>query len=274
MGGCPLYYLAIGLHRFQRIDSPSRAGNRRSAVVQWTPYYGGIKTQCQLDHQVFGGGFDALTQIDANNQQQGDGFDLAHMMAYSSAFFAKACARAWVPRHWIPTYAHRASIPPYALHHHGVGDGAFVDNLGVLPLLQRQIKRLIVCINTAVSYASPYKDEHGHWKRRCAPQAFGRGCWGWCAPHVLRRLGMRGAKRRGQMGQSSSLSHIPFVIALSGVRAYRVDILWLYLSADHGCIVCHKRRDRIYPIRCFMISRITQPWVRMFFCRRHTVGVI
>ena len=80
-------------------------------LLQWTPYYGGIKTQCQLDHQVFGGGFDALTQIDANNQQQGDGFDLAHMMAYSSAFFAKACARAWVPRHWIPTYAHRASIP-------------------------------------------------------------------------------------------------------------------------------------------------------------------
>jgi hypothetical protein len=139
-------------------------------LMQWTPDYGGILTEHHHHGRIFGGGFCALPGVDtvlsARHVREAEvgssGFGLAEMMACTSAFYARAFDHFPTLRAYSPYLEYWSPIAGVS-HTYSVGDGGFVDNLGLLPMLQRQVQRIMVCINTSMPLRQPRLDPEMGW---------------------------------------------------------------------------------------------------------------
>ena len=141
-------------------------------LFQWTPMYAGVLTKHQWGNHYFGGGFCELSGINSTLITREKHCAYVHtqperllvkMIASSSAFFASITDKTPCTRYWSPWLQYWPLWGDTQTRSYSLGDGAFIDNYGVIALLQRQVKRILVFINTSVPLTEPRQNTQGQW---------------------------------------------------------------------------------------------------------------
>ena len=186
---------------------------QRRMLFEYTPLYLGIYSQHQVSllnclnklyHRKFGQGYIAPyafnTSVPIKSELQGSiqslqltaptpRFSLRDMIASSSAFYAAVLDNFITTKNFSPTFEYwPVKFDQYQSRDAGrysIGDGAFLDNYGLLSLLLRQVKRIVVFINTDTIFDSPHKNKFGEWVGidSYLPPLFGLHSTFWCTTH-------------------------------------------------------------------------------------------
>ena len=93
-------------------------------------------------------------------------FSLSNMIGISSAFFASAAAKLSVVRRLIPQFYYwpiKNQGRWEMTHQAYLGDGGNLENIGLLPLLQRKVNNIVVFINSDTPINHPHKNHNGEW---------------------------------------------------------------------------------------------------------------
>ncbi len=147
--------------------------------VECTPYYSGIPGHYNYTYDGYkldiGGGFvesfafgKTLYQhqpasADSVWTNMGRPFLLSDMTGTSSSFFAAGAAKADIAKYWAPVYNYypipQTESTPVGEYEQFTGDGGNLDNCGILPMLLRQLKNIIVFANS--DQQTGYSEIHG-----------------------------------------------------------------------------------------------------------------
>lgn len=160
--------------------------------VELTPYHAGIYASHLLPsreifgkHRSFGNGYLETVAFDtqaplkqAHNKKQvtvstlkKKPFMLSDVIGTSSAFFARMFEKAPLfndinPRfyYWPVTNGSDGILPSTNQGECMIGDGGNFENLGIIPLLLRQVDKMIVFVNSETKFDKPRLNLTGEWK--------------------------------------------------------------------------------------------------------------